>query len=81
MRTLWGRSEMVAGIIVASLVGATFVQAREQGPARADTGTEKVIRLTPDELTWTAGPPMLPPGVMMAVIEGSFSGQDLSRCG
>jgi hypothetical protein len=73
MRTRWGRSEMVAGIIVVSLVGATFVQAQEQRPARADTGTDKVIRLTPDELTWTAGPTMLPPGAMMAVIEGSFS--------
>jgi len=81
MITRWGRSEMMAGIIVVSLIGATVVQAQQQGPARADTGTDKVIRLTPDELTWTAGPPMLPPGVMMAVIEGSFSGQDLSRCG
>jgi hypothetical protein len=73
MRTRWGRSETVAGIIVVSLVGATFVQAQQQRPARADTGTDTVIRLTPDELTWTAGPPMLPPGAMMAVIEGSFS--------
>jgi hypothetical protein len=64
---------MVAGIIVLSLVAATMVQAQQQGPARADTGTDKVIRLTPDELTWAAGPPMLPPGASMAVIEGSFS--------
>ena len=73
MRTRWGRSGMVAAIIVVSLAGATVVQAQQQGPARADTATDKVIRLTPDDLIWTAGPPMLPPGVSMAVIEGSFS--------
>lgn len=73
MRTRWGRREMVAGVIVLSLVAATIVRAQQQGPARADTGTDKVIRLTPDELTWTAGPRMLPPGASMAVIEGSFS--------
>jgi hypothetical protein len=73
MRTRWGKSELVVGIIVVTLVGATFVRAQQQGPVRANTGTEKVIRLTPDELTWTAGPPMLPPGAMMSVIEGSVS--------
>jgi len=72
MKTRWSRRELVAGIIVASLVGATAAAA-QQPPARADTDVDKVIRLTPDELAWTAGPPMLPPGAKMAAIEGSFS--------
>src|SRR5713226_6794891 len=29
---------------------------------------EQVVSLTPAELTWTAGPPMLPPSASMAVI-------------
>jgi hypothetical protein len=64
---------MVAGIIVLTSVAAASVPAQEQRSARGDTGTDKVIRLTPAEITWTAGPPMLPPGARMAVIEGSFS--------
>jgi hypothetical protein len=34
---------------------------------------QHVLRLTPDDLTWQAGPPMLPPGARMAVIEGAFN--------
>jgi hypothetical protein len=64
---------MVAGIIVSSLVSAAAVTTHQPGPARADTDVDTVIRLTPDELPWTAGPPMLPPGARMALIEGSFS--------
>ena len=64
---------MVAGIIVSSLVGTAAVTTHQPGPARADTDVDQVIRLTPDELAWTAGPPMLPPGARMALIEGSFS--------
>lgn len=73
MKTRWGRTGMVAGSIVLSLVAAVAAPAQEQRPARSDTGTDKVIRLTPAELTWTAGPPMLPPGASMALIEGSPS--------
>jgi quercetin dioxygenase-like cupin family protein len=57
-----------------SLAVGSIAQCDEQ-----PTTTEKpdpaaqVLRLTPAELTWTAGPPMLPPGAQMAVIEGSFS--------
>jgi hypothetical protein len=54
----------------------TGVSARAQEPkptAAGGASAEQVIRLTPAELRWTAGPPMLPPGASMAVIEGSFS--------
>ena len=73
MRTRWGKRAVAMAITVLTLVAAASVRAQEQRSARADTGTETVIRLTPEELTWTAGPPMLPPGARMAVIEGSFS--------
>jgi hypothetical protein len=73
MKTRCSRREMLGGIIVSSLVGATAVTSHQPGPARADTDADKVIRLTPDELAWTSGPPMLPPRARMAVIEGSFS--------
>jgi len=73
MKTRWSRRKLVAGIIASSLVGAIAAAAQQPGPARADTDVDKVIRLTPDELAWTAGSPMLPPGAQMAVIEGSFS--------
>jgi hypothetical protein len=49
-------------------------RAQDQRAARPTTVTaEQVLRLTPDELTWEAGPPMLPPGARMAVIEGAFN--------
>lgn len=73
MGTRRGRRAVATVIIVFGLVAAASVRAQEQQSTRADAGTDKVIRLTPDELTWTAGPPMLPPGASMAVIEGSFS--------
>ena len=73
MRIRWGRSEVATVIIVVSLVVAASGHAQEPRPTRPDADTDKVIRLTPGELTWTAGPPMLPPGASMAVIEGSFS--------
>jgi hypothetical protein len=65
----------VAAIIgVASLIIGSLAPAQETHPARPEGGTtEQVMRLTPDELTWTAGPAMLPPGASMAVIEGSFT--------
>jgi len=73
MRTRWGRRGMVAGFVALSLVAAASVPGQEQRSTRGDAGTDKVIRLTPDELTWTAGPPMLPAGASMSVVEGSFS--------
>ena len=73
MGARWGRTGVATLITVVSL---TIVSARaqEQKPTRPGAGTaEQVMRLTPAELTWTAGPPMLPPGASMAIIEGSFS--------
>jgi hypothetical protein len=72
MRIRWGRAEVATVIIVASVVAAP-ARAQEQKSTGPDIGTGKVMRFTPAELTWTGGPPMLPPGASMAVIEGSFS--------
>jgi hypothetical protein len=64
----------VTTIIVASLAIGSLALAQQPMPTRPKGGaTEQVMRLTPAELTWTAGPPMLPPGASMAVIEGSFA--------
>ena len=71
MRTRWGRSGVATVIIMVSVAAAASACAQEPRSTRPDT--EKVIRLTPGEVAWTAGPPMLPPGASMAVIEGSFS--------
>ncbi len=74
MRTLCGRVAVGSLMIVMSLVGWSPTRAQEQKATRPEAGgTEHVMRLTPAELTWTAGPPMLPPGASMAVIEGSFN--------
>jgi hypothetical protein len=74
MNTRWGRADVATIIIMMSLAVGASARAQEQTPARPDTRTaESVLRLTPAELTWTAGPPMLPPGASMAVIERSFS--------
>jgi hypothetical protein len=64
---------VAVAIIIVSLAAAASARAQGSPSARPDAGTEQVIRLTPGEITWTAGPPMLPPGASMAVIEGSFS--------
>jgi hypothetical protein len=73
MRTRTGRATMAVVIVVASLAIGPLAVAQEPNPTRPDGGaTQQVMRLTPAELTWTAGPPMLPPGASMAVIEGSF---------
>ena len=73
MRSRWGTREAAAVIVVLTLVAPASIWAQPQRPSTTDAGTDNVIRLTPDELTWTAGPPMLPPGARMAVIEGSFA--------
>ena len=71
MKTRWSGTAGATLILMASLTAGVSARAQEQKPARADS--EHVMRLTPAELTWTDGPPMLPPGATMAVIEGSFA--------
>lgn len=77
MKTMWRGTAGAPLLLVASLtVGAS---ARAEGPRPTTVGDGSaghVIRLTPAELTWTAGPPMLPPGASMAVItviSGTFN--------
>ena len=73
MNTRRSRTAVATVVIMASLAVGAFARAQERTPSSSDRPVEPVIRLTPAELTWTAGPPMLPPGASMAVIEGSFS--------
>jgi hypothetical protein len=73
MKTMWRATAEVTVVLAAILT--TGVSARAQEPRSTTAGgasAEQVVRLTPAELQWTAGPPMLPPGASMAVIEGSF---------
>jgi len=53
-------------IVIASLLISTVVSA-QQTPPKADTP----IGITPEAVVWTDGPPTLPPGSKMAVLEGS----------
>ena len=74
MRTRCGRAGVAALMVVMSLAVGSVARAQEEQATRLDVGAAaQVMRLTPAELTWTAGPPMLPPGASMAVIEGSFN--------
>ena len=72
MRTGYGRAGVA--LIVMSLAVVSVARSEEKKATAPDGRTaEQVMRLTPAELTWAAGPPMLPLGARMAVIEGSFS--------
>ena len=84
MRTLPRKAGMVLMIVlmvvmlmlmvVMGLRAESIAQAQEETTARPGGGeAEHVMRFIPGELAWTAGPPMLPPGPRMAVIEGSFN--------
>src|SRR5881227_926181 len=58
------RAVIIVALIV-SLIGASVLNA--QAPPNPDPP----IGLTPDALAWTDGPPTLPPGSKMAVLEGN----------
>ena len=65
---------MLTLMIVMGLRAESFAQAQEEkAPPPGSGEAEHVMRFTPAELTWLGGPPMLPPGASMAVIEGSFN--------
>jgi hypothetical protein len=74
MKILSERAAVPILMVVITLVAGSAARAQEhQTPRPAAGEAEYVKRLTPAELLWTAGPPMLPPGASMAVIEGSFN--------
>ncbi len=52
--------------------GAMMQGGMMQSAMMGDPGSRELKSLTPAELDWTGGPPMLPSGASMAVIEGSF---------
>ena len=65
---------MVVLMIAMSLIAGLPARAQEQKTEPPGAGgAGHVMSLTPAELAWTAGPPMLPRGASMAVIEGSFN--------
>jgi hypothetical protein len=60
-------------MITASVIPGSVARAQEEKATPPMAGqVEHVLRLTPAELKWGAGPPALPPGASMAVIEGAF---------
>jgi len=74
MKTMWRATARVTVVFVAVLTAGVAARAEEKKAKTAGGGSvEHVLRLTPAEITWTVGPPMLPPGASMAVIEGAFS--------
>src|SRR6267142_36303 len=74
MRASYRQARVATLMIVTSLIVGSPAPAQEQKTTRPIVGeAHHVMSLTPAELTWTAGPPMLPPGASMALIEGSFS--------
>ena len=74
MRTRCGRAAVATLVIVMSLAAGSTARAQEPKATRPDVGAAAhVMRLTPDEIVWTGGPPMLPPGARMAVLEGAFN--------
>ena len=74
MRTRWASATAGVLMIVMDVVVGSLAWSQERKATRPDTGAAvHVMRLTPAELTWTVGPPMLPPGAGMAVIEGAFN--------
>jgi len=61
-------------LIVISVIAGSIARAQEEKTTQRGTGeAEHVMLFTPGDLTWTAGPPALPPGASIAVIEGSFN--------
>jgi len=53
-------------VVIASLLVATIVSAQQTPPK-----TDAPIGFKPEAVVWTDGPPTLPPGSKMAVLEGS----------
>ena len=64
MSTVFRSARVAMLMFVMTLIAGSPASAEEEK-------AEHVMRLTPAELTWTAGPPMLPPGVRMSLIEGA----------
>jgi len=60
-------------VMTLALAGGTLTGLATAPALYAQEPHEQVVSLTPAELTWTAGPPMLPPGASMAVIDGSLN--------
>ncbi len=73
MRRLRGPAAAPMVMLALTLIAGSPAGAQQPKTAPPGAGeAAHVLRLTPAELVWTAGPPMLPPGARMAVIQGAF---------
>ncbi len=72
MRALARAAAAILMITVSAITGSSARAQAEKTPPPMTGGADRVLRLTPAELTWMAGPRALPAGASMAVIEGAF---------
>jgi len=73
MKTFFPRAAVTIFMITVSSITGSGARAQEAQTAHWMTGRgDNVLRLTPAELNWIAGPRALPVGARMAVIEGAF---------
>ncbi len=72
MRALARAAAAILMIMVSAITGSSARAQEEKTTAPGIGVSDHVLRLTPAELTWMAGPRALPTGASMAVIEGAF---------
>jgi anti-sigma factor ChrR (cupin superfamily) len=58
-------------ILGVSLISWSFAQAEQMKDTNAQASQPAMILITPSDITWVDGPPSLPPGVKLAVLEGN----------
>jgi quercetin dioxygenase-like cupin family protein len=66
------RHFILIAITVLAMVCLVFGQSDKAGHSRAGAGGSHIM-MTADDVKWGPGPPSLPPGVQMAVLEGDPS--------
>lgn len=65
------RYAFTIGIVAALLLGAAAVQEEAGEDLRSKLGLDEHIIVSADEVDWQAGPPSLPEGSEIAVLEGN----------
>jgi len=72
VRTVQSGGTVPMILLVLVLVGSTAGRAQEPRTLKSPVGPAGHLMVTPADLKWAGGPPALPPGATMAVIEGSL---------
>src|SRR5262245_61039468 len=62
------RPILLAGAAIALTISLAAVQSRAQGEQHRDH--QHHIMVLPDDVKWSAGPPSLPPGAQVVMLEG-----------